>query len=314
MRILVSGISGLGGHLAPRLLAEGHDVIGLSRDPSRVSVDVRVVRGDAAEDRGLDEAFAGVDVAYFLIHTYEKANHEGFVARDRRVATNFAAAARRAGIERIVYLGVPPPADPQRASAHMKSRLEVERILMEAIPSSVALRAFVIVSPRSRSMRVTLEFVRSQPLLLLPPWRKHRIQPMDVRDVFECLVAAATRTTVTGRRIGIAGPETVTFEELMMRIAGAMGLRRRILPLPFDFPPPVARLMARMNGGNPALIVPLMESTGPGDVLISENGAAELGVEVHPLEQTLSHAVQELRTGVWRETEGRPAEAVKAVA
>jgi uncharacterized protein YbjT (DUF2867 family) len=314
MRVLVTGISGLGGHLAPWLLGEGHEVVGFSRDPARVSVDVPVVRGDAAAGVGLDEAMEGVDVAYFLIHTYERANDEGFVVRDRRVATNFAAAARRAGVGRVVYFGVPSTTDPSRASAHIRSRLEVERILLAATPSSVAIRAFAIPSPRSRSMRVMFQFVRSQPVLMLPPWRRHRTQPIDVRDVFACLVAAASSESAAGRTLEIAGPETVTWEELMLRMARAMGLRRRVLPVPADLPPSMWKLLARMNGGNPALILPILESTRAGDVLVRKNGAADLGVELHSLDETLERAARELKEGTWKETEGQPAEAVRAVA
>src|SRR4051812_8721757 len=101
MRILVTGITGyVGSALAPRLLAAGHEVVGFARDPSRVALDVGVVRGDAVAGAGLDEALEGVDVAFYLIHSMEPGSEDGYDARDRRAAENFAAAAGRAGLGR----------------------------------------------------------------------------------------------------------------------------------------------------------------------------------------------------------------------
>jgi uncharacterized protein YbjT (DUF2867 family) len=106
MKILVTGISGyIGARLVPALERAGHTVTGLSRDPSRVELAVPVARGDAVSGEGLDEALAGVDVAYFLIHSMEPSTDGAFNVRERRAAENFARAAQAAGVGRIVYLG-----------------------------------------------------------------------------------------------------------------------------------------------------------------------------------------------------------------
>ncbi|HEY3018660.1 MAG TPA: NAD-dependent epimerase/dehydratase family protein, partial [Solirubrobacteraceae bacterium] len=95
MKILVTGITGyVGAALAPRLLAAGHEVVGYARDRSRVTLDVPVVQGDAVAGTGLEEAFDGADVAYYLIHSMEPGDQR-FDVRDRAAAENFAAAAQR---------------------------------------------------------------------------------------------------------------------------------------------------------------------------------------------------------------------------
>ena len=312
MKILVSGISGLGGHLAPHLIASGHHVIGLSRDPRRVAVDVHVAAGDAATGEGLDDAMTGVDVAYFLINTYEQSNTEGFVAGDRRVARNFAAAANRAGVKRIVYLGVPPISRGARSSKHIDSRLEVEDILLDAVPDSVGIGAFTIVSPRSRSFRVIMQMLRTNRVVALPPWRRHAMQPIDIRDVFDCLVAAATDPTVGGQRLRIAGPKTMSWEELARRIVKEMGLKRTFIPLPGNLPLAARHALATRNGGNPALIVPLLESLDAGHIVLDRNDAITLGVSLRPIEQTIRDAVAEFTDGRWLLTEGAPFEPVKS--
>src|SRR3954452_5787480 len=124
MRVLLTGITGyVGSALAPRLLAAGHEVVGFARDPARVPFDVPVVRGDAVAGTGLDEALDGIDVAYYLIHSMEPGAGDGYAALGRRAAEQFAEAVRRAGVERVVYLGGPVPPD-REPSAHLRSRLE----------------------------------------------------------------------------------------------------------------------------------------------------------------------------------------------
>ena len=105
MQVLVTGASGaIGAELVPRLARGGHAVRAFARDPARVTATgvTEVVRGDAVTGAGLDEALAGVDVAYFLIHSMETAlNGTGtFVDRDREAARRFADAARAAAAKR----------------------------------------------------------------------------------------------------------------------------------------------------------------------------------------------------------------------
>src|SRR3954451_16568499 len=135
MTVLVTGETGfVGARLIPALKRAGHEVRAFARDPARVQADVPVVRGDAVSGEGLEEAMDGVDVAYFLIHSMEAAAAaEGFGARDRRAAANFADAARAAGVRRVVYLGGLLPRE-KSVSPHLASRLEVEELLLDAAP------------------------------------------------------------------------------------------------------------------------------------------------------------------------------------
>ena len=99
--ILVSGATGyVGGRLVPRLLAAGHRVRCLVRDPSRLQgrgwlPHVEVAAGDVLRPASLSEALTGVDVAYYLIHSM--AGGSGFHERDITAAKGFARAAAAAG-------------------------------------------------------------------------------------------------------------------------------------------------------------------------------------------------------------------------
>lgn len=297
MRMLVTGITGfVGAALAPRLLADGHDVVGFARDPSRVTVDdVDVVQGDAVAGTGLAEALEGVDVAYFLIHSMEAAGTVGdaFDARDRRAATQFAEAARGAGVRRVVYLGGLVPRAP-RASLHLSSRLEVEEILLSTTPESVALRASIVVGARSRSFRFLVRLVERVPVLPLPAWRDFRTQPIDGRDVVSLLAAAATSDAAAGRSLDIAGPDVLTYGEMVSRLADLMLVDRPPVRLGFNVTPIASRVASVIAGEDHELIGPLMEGL-EGDLLPRDHRAAELlGVRLHTFDAAVERALREL--------------------
>ncbi len=296
MRILVTGISGaIGAELAPRLQADGHDVSGLARDPGRASVaaehGIPVVRGDAVSGAGLAAALEGVDVAYYLIHSMEP-NAAGFAARDRTAALTFRAAARAAGVRRLIYLGGLVP--PQRAaSPHLASRLEVERILHETTPQSVALRASIVISASSRSFRFLVHLVERLPFVPLPAWRDYRTQPIDGRDVLAMLAAAATSEAAAGRSLDIAGPDVLTYGEMVLRIADAMGVGRPPLHLGFNATPLTSRVAAAVAGETHELIGPLMAGL-EGDLLAADDHAdVLLGVRLHRFDAAVERALRD---------------------
>lgn len=293
MRVLVTGITGyVGAALAPRLQKAGHQVAGFAREPSRVTVPgVHVHRGDAVTATGLDEALDGIDVAYYLIHSMEP-NADGFISRDRTAALAFRAAARAAGVGRVVYLGglVPPE---RAASPHLASRLEVEELLLGTTPDSVALRASIVIGARSRSFRFLVRLVERLPVLPLPAWRDFRTQPIDGRDVLSMLVAAADAPGAGGRSLDIAGPDVVTYGELVERIADAMLLGRPPLRLNLTATGLTSRVAAVVGGEMHELIGPLMAGL-EGDLLPRDDRAAGLlGVRLHSFDAAVERALRD---------------------
>ena len=301
MRILVTGITGyVGGTLAPRLVAEGHDVRGMARDPSRCEVrDVDCVQGDAVTGHGLDEALDGIEVAYYLIHSMDTATAGApyFALREERSAANFAEAAARAGVERVVYLGGPVPQDAP-ISPHLASRLAVEHTLLEAIPDSVALRASVVIGARSRPFRFLVRLVERMPVIPLPPWSTARTRPIDGRDVLAFLTRAAVVQEAAGRSLDIAGPDVLTWGEMVERIRDLLILGRPGLRLPISLASVASRVGAAIAGEDPEFIGALMGSLGH-DLLPRDDDAAELlGVRLHRFDRAVEHALRE-----WEESE-----------
>jgi uncharacterized protein YbjT (DUF2867 family) len=299
MRVLLTGASGfIGALLAPRLQAGGHDVIALAREPSRVQADLPVLRGDALTGAGLREALEGVQVAYYLIHSMERAPpKERFDELERVAAENFAAEASRAGVARIVYLGGMLPANGSAPtqpalSRHLASRAQVERILLAAVPDSVALRASIVIGARSRSFRLLVHLVERLPVLPLPAWRRFRTQPIDARDIAEMLIAAAT-APLGGRSLDAPGPDVLSYEEIVRRIAELMLVGRPALGPRLSATPITGRVAAAIAGEDPALVIGLMESLQMDLVAPAHSAAEELGVALHSFDAAVEHALGE---------------------
>ncbi|MGH2863012.1 MAG: NAD(P)H-binding protein [Solirubrobacteraceae bacterium] len=304
MRILVTGITGaIGSRLAPQLLEAGNEVHALSRGRAsdggmpRLPDGVRLHTGDAISGIGLPEALEGVEVTFYLIHSMEPGTEEHFGVRERRGAENFAEAAADAGVRRIVYLGGLVPQD--SPSPHLASRLAVERILLEAVPDSVALRAPIVIGARSRSFRFLVRLVERMPVLVIPAWGEHRTAPIDERDVLRCLVEAASESLMSGRSLDLAGPDVVTYQELIERIRDHLLISRPALRLPGPTLTPIAsRVSAVIAGEQHALIGPLMVGLET-DLLPRRELALEmLGIRPHRLDAAIERALRD-----WEATE-----------
>ncbi len=240
LTVLVTGATGyIGGRLVPRLLAEGHQVRAMTRSVSRLrdvpwADQVEVVEGDALGGTGLDAALAGVDVAYYLIHSIGEGAE--FEETDRRAAAAFGLAARTAGVGRIVYLGG-LIAEHEELSPHLASRAEVGELLLDSGVPTAVLQAAVIIGSGSASFEMLRYLTERLPAMITPKWVNSRIQPIAVRDVLRYLVGAATLPPQVSRRFDIGGPEVLTYLEMMTRYARVAGLRKRlIIPVPLLTP------------------------------------------------------------------------------
>src|SRR3712207_1824447 len=222
MRCLVTGATGyIGGRLAPRLMDAGHDVRALSRSAGRLrdvpwAPRAEIVEGDLGDPESLERALDGVDVAYFLVHSLGQGDFE---RRDREAARNFARAAYGKGVRRIVYLGGPEPPADERPSAHLRSRAEVGRILLDSGVPTVVLRAPVIIGSGSASFEMLRYLTERLPVMVTPRWVRNRIQPIAVRDVLRYLVECAHLPAGVNRAFDIGGADVLTYLEMMRRYA-----------------------------------------------------------------------------------------------
>ena len=294
MRILITGPSGAVGEALARSLSADHQLRGLAREPARVAgeLPVELIRGDALTGEGLEHALDGVEVAYYLIHSMEPAADPGFAQRDRIAAQRFAATASSAGVRRIVYLGGLRP-EQAAESAHLASRGEVERILLDAVPDSVALRASLVIGARSRSFRAIVRLIERLPVVPLPPWRRYRTQPIDERDAIAYLTAAAATPGVGGGAFDIGGPEVLSYGVMIERITALLLLARPTVRVPVGLGGIISALAARVSGAPRELLGPLMASLG-GDLLADDAPArAAFAVPLHGFDAAVEHALRD---------------------
>jgi uncharacterized protein YbjT (DUF2867 family) len=297
---LVTGATGyVGGRLIARLLAEGRPVRGLARRPEQLEAiaGVEPARGNMLSGKGLAEALDGCHTAYYLVHSMEAGSNGDFAARDRRAARTFAEAARIAGVERIVYLGgiVSPAA---RLSRHLASRLEVEEILLGELPRSTALRASIVVGARSPSFQLLVRLVERLRFLPFPEWRDNRTRPVDERDAIEYLARTPQRPDAAGRSLDIAGPDVLTYAEMIETIAECMGVGRTPIRLGLTQTPAASALVSSVTDLPLDLVRPLMESLEH-DLLPRDEDAARIyGIEPRPFERAVNRALRE-----WEERE-----------
>ncbi len=230
--VLVTGVTGyLGSRLVPRLLDDGHRVRVLTRDQDKVAPRswrdrVEVVEGDASSTAVLSEALAGVDVAYYLLHSMD--GRPGFVERDRELAASFAEVARAQDVGRIVYMsGLHPHQD--QLSEHLASRVEVGEILMRSGVPTAVLQAAVVIGSGSASFEMLRQLTRRLPVMLTPKWLDNRIQPVAILDVLHYLAAAVGLPAEVSRTFDIGGPDVLTYREMIQRFAQISGLRRRLI-------------------------------------------------------------------------------------
>jgi uncharacterized protein YbjT (DUF2867 family) len=214
------------------------------------------------------------------------------------MADSFGEAAARAGVERIVYLGGIVPVD-HPLSSHLKSRLEVERILLGAVPGSTALRASIVIGAGSSSFRILVRLVERLRVLPLPRWRGNRTQPIDERDVIEYLARTPQVPDAAGRSLDVAGPDVVSYGEMIEVIADLMGVGRMPLGFKRSLTPPASAVVSAITGQPVELVRPLMESL-ESDILPRDPEEAPrlYGIKPHRFERAVEHALAE-----WEATE-----------
>jgi uncharacterized protein YbjT (DUF2867 family) len=230
--ILVAGASGyVGGRLVRELESQQRRVRCLARHPdalrARVASTTEVVQGDVLEPGSLPAALAGVSTSYYLVHAMAG---DSFEEDDRRAAESFAAAAREAGVRRIIYLGGLGRGD--KLSAHLKSRQKVGRILRESGVTTIEFRTSIIVGSGSVSFEIVRALVEKLPVMTTPRWVKTRTQPIAIEDVIAYLMQALDTHVADTTIFEIGGADQVSYLDLMKEYAQQRGLKRWLIPVP----------------------------------------------------------------------------------
>ena len=236
--ILVTGATGyVGGRLIKVLESGGRRLRCLARRPeyltSRVASSTEVVKGDCLDAASLGPALAGVETAYYLVHSMGSGSD--FERQDREAARNFGAAARVAGVARIIYLGGLGSSG-SGLSPHLRSRHETGDVLRESGVPVVEFRAGIVLGSGSLSFELMRALVERLPVMVCPRWVRTRTQPIAIEDLVSYLVQALDLPSGAEQIFEIGGGDPVSYRDIMLEYARQRGLRRWLIPVPLLTP------------------------------------------------------------------------------
>jgi uncharacterized protein YbjT (DUF2867 family) len=299
MRILVLGATGyIGGRLVPLLADLGHEVRCVARRPEKLAEvewagRVEVVTGDAFDRASLDRAMEGIDVVYYLVHSIGSGS--SFREADLLAATNTAEAADAAGVGRIVYLGGLVP-EGESASPHLASRAEVGQVLLDGPVPALVLQAGVIIGSGSASFEMLRYLTERLPIMVTPKWVSSRVQPIAVRDVLTYLVGCLEVPEGVNRRFDVAGPDVLTYAQMMHRYARVAELRRRvIIPVPVLTPWLSSHWVNVVTPVPKAIAQPLIESLRNNVVARERDIDSYVPIEPIPFDEAVHLALEKVR-------------------
>ncbi len=235
--ILLTGATGyVGGRLREALERTGHPVRCLARRPEalrgRVGPQTTVVAGDVLDASSLQAALAGIDTAYYLVHSM--GSRGDFEQQDRIGAQNFGRAARANGVRKIVYLGGLGNPD-EELSPHLRSRHETGEVLRDSGVPTIELRASIVLGSGSLSFELIRALVERLPVMICPSWVRVEAQPIAIEDLVAYLVGALD-LPAQDRVLEIGGADRVSYGGIMREYARNRGLRRWFIPFPLLTP------------------------------------------------------------------------------
>jgi uncharacterized protein YbjT (DUF2867 family) len=284
MRVAVTGSTGFVGiHLAHALVQAGHSVIAVSRtgtDPKnrmpRSGVELR--RADVTVKPSLTAALAGAEAVVHLVGIIREFGNRTFHAIHVGGTRNAVDAGKANGIRRFIHvsaLGTRPDAP----SLYHQTKAVAEEIVQTSGLDWTILRPALIFGENGLLTTQLAGLVKG-PFVPVLGHGQTRYQPVDVRDVVRAVTGSLERPEASGRTFDVAGPEVLTFDEMMQTVSRVVcGREKRLLHIPVWSAQPLAATLGRMT--------PLFP-VGPDQiVMLGEDGIAESqeAVDLFGLEQ-----------------------------
>ncbi len=261
MRVAIAGASGFVGQLLLDALRSEFELVALGRSiPATRDVEWRVC--DLFSLLQLEKGLEGADVGIYLVHSMLPSatlTQSSFEDSDLLLADNFARAAKKAGLKRIIYLGGLIPNAPE-LSQHLRSRQEVEKALGSYGTPVTTLRAGLILGPQGSSFQILYLLVGRLPFMICPQWTQTLTQCIAASDVVSLIRFCLQHEQTSGHTYDLGCSEVLSYQQLITTLAEEMGLKRRIFSIPW-LTARLSRLWVQLiTGASPNLVAPLIES------------------------------------------------------
>lgn len=216
---MLTGATGfVGRHLDAALAETDWTVIRATRNRNKAERE-GWLHLDAEDPATLAPALEGCDAAVYLIHSID--DSKDYPEREARAARAFRRAAEESGVRRIVYLGGVAPTE--QGSRHLASRLRTGEILRSGNVSTIELRCSLIIGAGGSSWMMVRDLAARLPAMLLPRWLTFSSWPVWIEDVVLCIVRALDLPIQGSAWYDLPGPERITHQEFLARVAKRMG-------------------------------------------------------------------------------------------
>lgn len=266
-RVALAGASGFVGSRLRADLGDRYQWVGLTRSQTRASAtdeNTTWRHCDLFSLPQVEEALQGCHKAIYLVHSMLPSSRllqANFEDLDLLLADNFIRACEGAGIRELIFLGglMPQDTPAEDYSPHLRSRLEVERVLQSRSVAVTVLRAGLILGPGGSSTRMLVNLTRRLPLMVLPAWTRNQSQSIDVRDVVRA-VDLCLQDAVPPAVYDIAGHPPMSYREMILTTAQAAGRRILTLNMPANFFRLSGPWVSLISGVSPNLVNPLLDS------------------------------------------------------
>jgi uncharacterized protein YbjT (DUF2867 family) len=298
MKVLLTGATGyIGRRLKEKLLEDENVQLRLFVRNKRKIRDkhkdqIEIYEGDTFHTTSLREALEGIDVAYYLIHSMGAKGD--FKELDCLSAENFLDACLKARVKRIIYLG--GLGEKQTASKHLLSRIETGEILSSKpdLIQTIWFRAGIIIGSGSASFEIIRNLVQKLPFIITPRWVHTKTQPISVSDVLEYLSQAKDLETKENLVVDI-GSKPMSFKEMLIKASKVMGLKRRIIAVPFLTPRLSSYWLILMTPVPYRIAKALVEGLKSETIIQNEN-AKKYFQSIYPIsyEKAISKAIYEI--------------------